>query len=111
MDLHMWLEGLSSLFVAKEILYLLLGVGFGMVFGLVPGLGGTTGLTLVIPLTFGVDASTAIAFAAGVMGAVPMGASISAILINAPGSAPNAATCLDGFPMAQQGKGGMAIGA
>jgi len=107
----MWLAGLASVFAAHDLAYLFLGVAFGLVFGLVPGLGGTTGLTLVIPLTFGVDASTSIAFAAGVMGAVPMGASISAILINAPGSAPNAATCLDGFPMAQQGKGGMAIGA
>jgi putative tricarboxylic transport membrane protein len=109
--LEVWLSGLESLLVLKDLAYMFLGVGFGMIFGLVPGLGGTTGLTLVIPLTFGLDASTAIAFSAGVMGSVPMGSSISAILINAPGSAPNAATCLDGFPMAQQGKGGMAIGA
>ncbi len=111
MIFHVWLSGLQSIFVIKDLAYLFLGVAFGMLFGLVPGLGGTTGLTLVIPLTFGLEASTAIAFAAGVMGAVPMGASISAILINAPGSAPNAATCLDGFPLAQQGKGGLAIGA
>ena len=45
------------------------------------------------------------------MGAVPMGGSISAILLNTPGSAPNAATCLDGYPLAQQGKAGLAIGA
>lgn len=111
MIFQVWMSGLENLFVFKDMAYLFLGVAFGMVFGLVPGLGGTTGLTLVIPLTFALDASTAIAFSAGVMGSVPMGSSISAILINAPGSAPNAATCLDGFPMAQQGKGGMAIGA
>jgi putative tricarboxylic transport membrane protein len=45
------------------------------------------------------------------MGAVPMGGSITAILLNAPGTAPNAATCLDGYPLAQQGKAGLAIGA
>jgi putative tricarboxylic transport membrane protein len=45
------------------------------------------------------------------MGAVPMGGSISAILLNAPGSAPSAATCLDGHPLAQQGKAGLALGA
>ncbi len=109
--LHVWLSGFESLFVLKDILYLIAGVGFGMFFGLVPGLGGTTGLTLLIPLTFGLDTTTAIALSAGVMGGVPMGSSISAILINAPGSAPNAATCLDGFPLAQQGRGGLAIGA
>lgn len=106
-----WMSGFASLFVFQDIMYLFLGMAFGMFFGLVPGLGGTTGLTLVIPLTFGMDTSTAIAFSAGVMGGVPMGSSISAILINAPGSAPNAATCLDGFPLAQQGRGGFAIGA
>lgn len=105
------MAGFESLFAVKEVVYLFLGMVFGMFFGLVPGLGGTTGLTLLIPLTFGLDTATAIAFSAGVMGGVPMGSSISAILINAPGSAPNAATCIDGFPLAQQGKGGLAIGA
>ena len=111
MILQSWLSGLQSLLALKEMIYLFLGIGFGMFFGLVPGLGGTTGLTLLIPLTFGLDTSTAITLSAGVTGGVPMGASISAILINAPGSAPNAATCLDGFPLAQKGKAGMAIGA
>src|ERR1700757_1732611 len=105
------MSGFESLFVLKDILYLFAGVAFGMFFGLVPGLGGTTGLTLLIPLTFGLDTATSIALSAGVMGGVPMGSSISAILINAPGSAPNAATCLDGFPLSQQGKGGLAMGA
>lgn len=106
-----WMSGFESLFVLQDILYLLAGVAFGMFFGLVPGLGGTTGLTLLIPLTFGLDTATSIALSAGVMGGVPMGSSISAILINAPGSAPNAATCLDGFPLSQKGQGGLAIGA
>jgi putative tricarboxylic transport membrane protein len=47
----------------------------------------------------------------GIMGAVSAGGSISAILINTPGTAPNAATCFDGYPLAQQGKAGLAIGA
>ena len=109
--LNAWLSGIQGLFVFQDLIYLLLGVAFGMFFGLVPGLGGTTGLTLLIPLTYGLDAATSIALSAGVMGGVPMGSSISAILLNAPGSAPNAATCLDGFPLAQQGRGGYAIGA
>ena len=64
-----------------------------------------------MPLTYGLEPFTAVALAGGVMGAVPMGGSITAILLNAPGSAPNAATCLDGYPLAQQGKAGYAIGA
>lgn len=111
MIFQVWMSGFESLFVFKDLIYLFLGMTFGMFFGLVPGLGGTTGLTLLIPLTFGLDSATSIAFSAGVMGGVPMGSSISAILLNAPGSAPNAATCIDGFPLAQQGRGGYAIGA
>jgi putative tricarboxylic transport membrane protein len=83
----------------------------GLVFGAIPGLGGTTALALLMPLTYGLDSIAAMALAGGVMGAVPMGGSISAILLNTPGSAPNAATCLDGYPLAQQGKAGLAIGA
>lgn len=83
----------------------------GLIFGAVPGLGGTTALALLLPLTYGLDAISALALAGGVMGAVPMGGSITAIPLNTPGSAPNAATCLDGYPMAQRGQAGLAIGA
>ena len=64
-----------------------------------------------MPLTYGLEPFTALALSGGVMGAMPMGGSITAILLNAPGTAPNAATCLDGYPLAQQGKAGLAIGA
>src|SRR4051812_13665861 len=111
MTIQLWISGFESLLAFQDIVYLFVGMAFGMFFGLVPGLGGTTGLTLLIPLTFGLDSATSIALSAGVMGGVPMGSSISAILLNAPGSAPNAATCLDGFPLAQRGRGGYAIGA
>src|ERR1700748_2143413 len=83
----------------------------GLIFGAIPGLGGPTALALLLPLTYGLDPITALALSGGVMGAVPMGGSISAILLNTPGSAPNAATCMDGYPLAQQGKAGLAIGA
>lgn len=106
-----WLEGLESIFQLYPMLFLSVGMIIGLVFGAVPGLGGTTALALLMPLTYGMDTMSAMALAGGCMGAVPMGGSISAILINTPGSAPNAATCLDGYPLAQQGKAGLAIGA
>lgn len=95
----------------RELLFLTLGMGIGLIFGALPGLGGATALALLMPLTYGLEPFTAVALAGGVMGAVPMGGSITAILLNAPGAAPNAATCLDGYPLAQQGKAGYAIGA
>jgi putative tricarboxylic transport membrane protein len=99
--LAIWWAGVASLLHAQELLFLAGGMIVGLVFGAVPGLGGTTALALLMPLTYGIEPITALALAGGVMGAVPMGGSISAILLNTPGSAPNAATCMDGYPLAQ----------
>lgn len=109
--LDVWLSGIEGLLQVRELLFLGLGMAIGLVFGAMPGLGGATALALLMPLTYGLEPFTALALAGGVMGAVPMGGSITAILLNTPGTAPNAATCLDGYPLAQQGKAGLAIGA
>lgn len=94
-----------------HVLFLLQGVLVGLCFGVIPGLGGTTALALLIPVTFSMEPVDAMYLAGGVMGAVPFGGSITAILLNTPGTAPNAATTFDGYPLAQQGKAGLAIGA
>src|SRR5215469_12487686 len=109
--LQLWVNGVQNLFQARELLFLALGVMLGLFFGAIPGLGGATALALLTPLTYGLEPFTALALSGGIMGAVPMGGSITAILLNTPGTAPNAATCLDGYPLAQQGKAGLAIGA
>lgn len=94
-----------------NLLYLGIGVVVGIVFGIIPGLGGATAIALLLPLTFGMQAEQAITLMGGVMGAVTIGGSITAILLNTPGTAPNAATCFDGYPLTRQGKAGVAIGA
>src|SRR5580693_6159653 len=106
-----WVAGVEGLLQVRELMFLSLGMAIGLVFGALPGLGGATALALLMPLTYGLEPFTAVALAGGVMGAVPMGGSLTAILLNSPGAAPNAATCLDGYPLAQQGKAGYAIGA
>ena len=103
--------GLEHFLTLEALLYLVLGSAIGLAFGAIPGLGGPTALALLIPLTFGMDSFAAISLFGGVMGAVPFGGSITAILLNTPGTAPNAATCFDGYPMAQKGQAGRAIGA
>jgi putative tricarboxylic transport membrane protein len=105
------LAALQFLFTPAGTLYLFAGVVIGLVFGVMPGLGGTTAIALLMPLTFSMEPNHAMALIGGIMGAVSAGGSISAILINTPGTAPNAATCFDGYPLAQQGKAGLAIGA
>jgi putative tricarboxylic transport membrane protein len=105
------IQALAHLFTLHSLSYLALGTGIGLLFGAIPGLGGTTALALLIPMTFGMQPDAAIVLVGGIMGSVPFGGSISAILLNTPGVAPNAATCFDGYPLARKGKAGMAIGA
>jgi putative tricarboxylic transport membrane protein len=93
------------------IVYLMLGVLIGVLFGVIPGLGGTTAVALLLPLTFGMQPEQAITLMGGILGSSAIGGSVAAILLNAPGTAPNAATCFDGYPMTRQGKAGIAIGA
>jgi putative tricarboxylic transport membrane protein len=101
----------DHLLFSGGLIYLVLGTLVGLLFGVIPGLGGPTALALLIPLTFGLDATAAMFFAGGVMGAIPAGGSVTAILLNTPGTAPNAATVYDGYPMTKNGKAGMALGA
>src|SRR3979411_2632405 len=109
--LQMWLGGIEGLLQLRGLAFLGLWMFIGLFFGAIPGLGGAAALALLMPLTYGLEPFTALALSGGVMGAVPMGGSITATLLNPPGTAPNAATCLDGYPLAQQGKAGLAIGA
>ena len=90
------------------ILFLVSGTVIGMIFGAIPGLSGTTAMVVLIPMTFGMDPATALLWLGATYGAATYGGAIPCILINTPGEPPNAATIIDGFPMAQQGKAGMA---
>ncbi|HET7681053.1 MAG TPA: tripartite tricarboxylate transporter permease [Xanthobacteraceae bacterium] len=105
------LAALQVMFTLSGAFFLFAGVVVGLIFGIVPGIGGTTAIALLMPLTLGMDPRNAMMLMGGIMGAVSAGGSITSILINTPGGAPNAATCFDGYPMAQQGKAGAAIGA
>lgn len=84
-------------------------VMFGLIIGILPGLGGTIAMVLLIPLTFGLSPEAAIVVLLAAYGASNFGGSITSILINTPGDAVNAATTFDGYPLAKQGKAGMAI--
>lgn len=93
------------------ILLIIGGTLLGVTVGSVPGLGGPVALSLLIPVTFDLDPRLAFLTLAATLGGVNFGGSITAILLNTPGTAPNAATTFDGFPLAQQGRGAEAIAA
>ena len=82
----------------------------GLLVGAIPGLTATMALALLINLSYGMPLENAVAFLLAVyIGAVSGGLN-AAIMINIPGTPSAAATCLDGFPLAKEGKGGLAIG-
>lgn len=91
--------------------FMILGVVIGLIFGVIPGLGGLTALSILLSLVWGMKPILALSFLLALSCATSQGGSITAILLNVPGTGPNAATLLDGYPMAQQGKAGRALGA
>ena len=111
MGVDVVLQAFLGVLTSGSVMFVFIGVLLGLCFGMIPGLGGTTALALLIPITYSMESLDAMYLAGGVMGATSCGGSITAILLNTPGTAPNAATTFDGYPMAQQGRAGQAIGA
>jgi len=100
---------LAQLFTFKTFIAINAGLFVGIIIGALPGLSATMGVALLMPLTFGMDTITAIVLLLGVYCGGIYGGSITAILIKTPGTAASAATTLDGYPLAQQGKAGVAL--
>ena len=103
------LQALWHLLQWPTVLYPLAGTALGMLASLLPGINGSLVLTLLIPLTFKMGAFEAITLLAGVVGGGSFAGSIGAILLNVPGEAPNAATALDGYALARQGRAAFAL--
>jgi putative tricarboxylic transport membrane protein len=82
----------------------------GVVIGVLPGLGATTGAALLLPFTLTMDPVHAITVLATIYVSATFAGSITAILINTPGTSAAAATTFDGFPLAQRGEAGRALG-
>jgi putative tricarboxylic transport membrane protein len=94
----------------KPLLGLAFGTVYGFCFGLVPGLQPITALAVILPFTFTMDPVVAMYVFAGLIGANGRGGAIPAIVLGIPGTAQNAATVFDGFPIAQRGEASRALG-
>lgn len=103
-------DALAVLLTWPTIAFLVIGTIIGLVLGAIPGLGGLLGIVLLIPFTFGMETTVAITLFASTVGGSAFGGSISAILIDVPGTPTNTASVLDGHPMARKGKAGKALG-
>lgn len=103
------LQGLGMALQLPVLVAILIGSAAGTLVGALPGLSSTLGVALLIPFTFGLDAPVAFALLGGMYCSSIYGGSITAILINTPGTGAAAATTLDGYPMTRKGEAGKAL--
>jgi len=108
--MDIWLSAMQVVFQPMTLIFIILGVMLGTVLGAIPGLNSTMGTALLIPFTFAMSAENGLALLAAVYCGGTFGGSISAILFNVPGAPEAAATGFDGYPMAQKGMAGEALG-
>ena len=105
-----FLAGLTTLTDPTLVFFLLCATLGGVVIGALPGLNATTGAALLLPFTLTMDPVPAIALLTAIYCSATFAGAITAILINTPGTSASATTCLDGYPMAQRGEAGRALG-
>src|SRR5699024_4722314 len=103
------LTGFQTAFSLEGILFVSIGVIVGTIIGMLPGLGPIPAIAVMIPITFGMDPSTARIMMAGVYYGAIYGGSPSSILLNAPVVSGTVATAFDGYPMSQKGEAGKAL--
>ncbi|WP_181347564.1 tripartite tricarboxylate transporter permease [Thalassobacillus sp. CUG 92003] len=109
-NLEQLISALATVATPLTIAWIFLGVVIGILFGAAPGLTATTGVAIFTPVTFYLPFQVSMALLLGIFAGGFYAGSIPAILIKTPGAPGNAATILDGYPMAQSGKPGQALG-
>ncbi|KIH99767.1 transporter [Streptomonospora alba] len=102
-------NGIIGVLSPTTLLFLGVGVLVGMFVGAIPGLGASAGLAILLPLTFGLEPTTAIVMLAAVYYGAMYGNTITAVLINTPGDSAGVPATLEGHPLAKQGRAGPAL--
>jgi len=108
--LNLLINGIMSMLNFSGLLWVVIGAILGTLIGAMPGLGPNTGVAVLLPLTFAMPSDSGILLLISIYLGCMYGGRISSILINAPGDAAAIMTCMDGYPLMQQGKGGVAMG-
>ena len=103
-------QGFTVCVEPTKLLACFFGVLVGTAMGVLPGIGPSGAIALLIPLTFHMDAASAVIMIAGIYYGTQYGGSTTSILINVPGEAASVITCLDGYQMSRQGRAGAALG-
>lgn len=103
------MSGFAVALTGKALLYCFIGCLWGTIVGVLPGFGPLAGMTLLLPLTFGLDPATGIIMLAGIFYGAMYGGSTTSILVRIPGEAASVITCIDGYEMARRGRAGPAL--
>ena len=101
--------GLQTALSWHTLMFCFIGVTVGTFVGVLPGIGALAAISLALPLTYYIDPTDALIMLAGIFYGAQYGGSTASILLNLPGTATAAITCLDGYPLAQQGKAPLAL--
>ena len=109
--LDAFVQGFLILFHPANFAMLIVGVMIGGFLGFVPGLGGVTGVALLLPFTFILPPELALPLLIGLISVTATTDTIPCVLIGTPGTAGSQATIIDGYPMARNGEAGKALGA
>lgn len=104
-------SGLTALLTPQSILFMIIGVVYGLIIGILPGLGGIVAMALLLPFTYGFEKAATLALLIGAHISTVWGDSVTSILFNVPGAAKALPLCFDGYPMTQQGKATRALAA
>ena len=103
--------GFETALTLSNLLYCLIGVFLGTAIGVLPGLGPTATIAMLLPVTFGLPPIAALIMLSGIYYGSQYGGSTTAILVNLPGEAASVVTALDGYQMARNGQAGKALAA
>ena len=103
-------QGFYYAFTPVNLMACFFGVLIGTAVGVLPGIGPSGAIALLVPITFHMNATSAVIMLAGIYYGTMYGGSTTSILVNVPGEAASVITCLDGYQMARQGRAGPALG-
>jgi putative tricarboxylic transport membrane protein len=104
------LLALQTLLEPTNLLVMLTGVGIGLMVGIIPGLGGTAGMSLMLPFIYGMDPATAMALLIGMAAVIHTSDTFPAVLLGVPGTSGAAADIIDGYALTKKGEGSRALG-
>ncbi len=101
--------GVNVAVTSEALLFCLIGVSVGMFIGVLPGIGPLAAVAMTLPITYHLEPMSALIMLAGIFYGAQYGGSTASILLNLPGTSTTAVTALDGYPMAKQGRAGVAL--